>query len=104
MTERTIVTQPFQDVAVDILGPFLTAVGGYRFLLTCIDTATRWPEAVPLRTITAKVLISCLTEIFSRCGFPSRLSSDNGSQFVGKVFTNWLRVRLPLITPGATGW
>ena len=91
MTERVIVTQPFQDIAIDIVGPFPTAVGGFRFLLTCIDNATRWPEAVPLRTTTARVVISSLTEIFSRCGFPSRLTSDNGSQFTGKVFTKWLR-------------
>ena len=47
MTERPIVTQPFKDVAVDIVGPFPIVVGGYKFMLTCIDSATRWPEAVP---------------------------------------------------------
>ena len=91
MTERMVATQPFQDVAVDIVGPFPTAVGGYRFMLTCFDSATRWLEAVPVRTTTAKVLITCLTDIFARCGFPTRLTSDNGSQFVGKTFTKWLR-------------
>ena len=91
MTERQIVTHPFQDIAIDIVGPFPTVVGGFRYLLTCFDNATRWPEAVPLRSTTARVVISCLTDIFVRCGFPSRLTSDNGSQFTGKTFANWLK-------------
>ena len=88
---QTVVTQPCQDLAIDIVGPFPTAVGGFKYLLTCIDNATRWPEAIPVRSTTAKVIISALTDIFVRCGFPVKITSDNGSQFVGKVFTKWLR-------------
>ena len=50
MTERPVVTRPFSDVAVDVVGPFPTAWGGYCFMLTCIDSASRWPEAFPVRT------------------------------------------------------
>jgi len=32
---------PFERVAVDIVGPFPTAKGGFRFLLTFVDLATR---------------------------------------------------------------
>ena len=93
MQEREIVIRPFEDIAIDIVGPFPTAVGGFRFLLTCIDNATRWPESIPLRTTTAKTIIANLTNIFTRCGFPSRLTSDNGTQFTGKTFTNWLKLK-----------
>ena len=91
MTVRPVVTQPFSDVAVDLVGPFPTAVGGYKHMLTCIDTASRWPEAIPIRSTTSKTVIRCLTEIFSRCGFPEKLTSDNGSQFASKQFKTWLR-------------
>ena len=40
MQEREITTTPFESVAIDLVGPFPTAVGGFRFLLTCIDNAT----------------------------------------------------------------
>ena len=60
-------------------------------MLTCIDTASRWPEAIPIRSTTSKTVIRCLTEIFSRCGFPEKLTSDNGSQFASKQFKTWLR-------------
>ena len=76
MTERPIVTTPFSDVAIDIVGPFPTAKGRYRFMLTCIDSASRWPEALPIRMTTTRVVIACLTSIFSRWGFPEKLTSE----------------------------
>jgi len=53
MQAREIVTLPFERVAVDLVGPFPTAKGGFKFLLTCVDLATRWPEAVPIRVCTS---------------------------------------------------
>ena len=91
MQLREVTTIPFEQVSIDLVGPFPTAVGGFRYLLTCIDSATRWPEAIPIRSITAKTIITQLTNIFSRCGFPTALTSDNGSQFTGKAFQTWLK-------------
>jgi len=90
MQLRETVTVPFERVAVDIVGPFPTAKCGYRFLITCIDLATRWPEAVPVRTATARVIIDRLEDIFNHNGYPKSIISDNGSQFVGRVFAKWL--------------
>ena len=39
---------PFENVSVDLVGPFPTAVGGFKYLWMDIDLATRWPEAIPL--------------------------------------------------------
>jgi len=81
MQAREIVTLPFERVAVDLVGPFPVAKGGFRFLLTCVDLATRWPEAVPIRTCTARVVVDKLTEVFTHNGYPKVLISDNGAQF-----------------------
>ena len=91
MIERQVVTRPFTDVAIDIVGPFPTAKGGFKFMLTCIDSASRWPEAIPIRSITTRVVISCPTSIFTRWGFPEKITSDNGPQFTSKAFIRWLR-------------
>ena len=91
MIERQVVTRPITDVAIDIVGPFPTAKGGFKFMLTCIDSASRWPEAIPIRSITTRVVISCLTSIFTRWGFPEKITSDNGPQFTSKAFIRWLR-------------
>ena len=91
MTERAVVTRPFSDVAIYVVRPFPTARGGHKFMITCIDSASRWPEAFPVRKVTARTVIGCLTSVFARWGFPEKLTSDNGSQFTSKVFTKWLR-------------
>ena len=91
MTQREVVTKPFHDVAIDIVGPFPTAKGGLKFMMTCVDTASRWPEAFPIRSTTSRTIIGCLTQIFTRWGFPVKLTSDNGPQFTSSTFTKWLR-------------
>ncbi len=51
MVERPLLSEPFEDIAVDIVGPLPKSKGGFRYLLTYVCLATRWPEAVPLRSI-----------------------------------------------------
>ncbi len=77
VVERPILTEPFKSVAVDLVGPLPKGKGGHL--------ATKWPEAVPLRRVTARAVAEGLWSIFSRTAIPERLLSDQGSQFCGKV-------------------
>ncbi|XP_065422677.1 cyclin-dependent kinase inhibitor 1C-like [Chrysemys picta bellii] len=62
-----IIEVPFQRVAVDILGPFPKKTPrGKQYVLTFMDFATRWPEAVPLSNTRAKSVCQALTDIFAR--------------------------------------
>ena len=90
MQKRELVSVPSERVAIDIVGPFPVARGGFRYLLTCLDMATRWPEAIPLRKTMTAIIIQQLTQIFARIGFPTSLVSDNGPQF-------WATIRVGLI-------
>ena len=91
MQAREVVSIPLERVAIDIVGTFPVAKGGFCFLLTCIDLATRWTAAISIRTATANVIVTQLTNIFSRCGFPTAITLDNGTQFTGKTFSKWLK-------------
>ncbi len=82
MVERPTITVPFDSVAFDIVGPLEKAKGGVRYILTYICMASRWPEAVPLRTVTAEAVSSGMVDIMCRTGIPSKLLTDRGTVFV----------------------
>ena len=87
MVPIPIMTMPFEKVAIDLVGPFPRTKDGYRFLLTTMDLATRYPEALPLMTATAEEVAEGLLEVFSRHGLPRMILSDQGTQLCGKVMT-----------------
>ena len=86
MVEREVITIPSERVCIDLVGPLPKARGGCEYILTCMDVATRWPEAVALNNITASVIVKHLTEFFSRNGLPGVVVSDNRPQFLSRTF------------------
>jgi hypothetical protein len=74
---------------VDILGPFPRAVGGYRFLFVAIDKFTKWLEATPVVNITQGAAVAFLKSIVCRFGVPSRIITDNGTQFTIWIFQEY---------------
>ena len=49
--------------------------------------ASKYPDVVSFKSITAKAVVVGLLEIFCRPALPLQLLSDRGAQFVGKVVT-----------------
>jgi ribonuclease HI len=80
---------PFTVWGVDILGPFPRAVGGYRYLFVAIDKFTKWPEATPVVSITQGAAVAFLKSIVCRFGVPSRIITDNGTQFTSRIFQEY---------------
>ena len=78
-----LIETPFERVAVDIIGPIHPATDrGNRFILTIVDYATRYPEAVPLRSIETTCVAEALVDVFTRVGIPREILSDQGTQFM----------------------
>jgi hypothetical protein len=73
-------------MGVDILRPFPRAIDGYQFLFVAIDKFTKWPEATPVVNITQGAAVAFLKSIVCRFGVPSRIITDNGTQFTSQVF------------------
>ena len=58
---------------------------GHRFVLVATDYFTKWTEAVPLKNMTHREVIECITEhIIHRFGIPQTLTTDRGSSFISK--------------------
>jgi Integrase core domain len=55
---------------------------GFRYLLTVIDRTSRWPEVVPLKSISAERCADAFVESWvARYGVPHTVTSDRGTQF-----------------------
>lgn len=77
---------PFQKLAIDFVGPLPASRQGSRYILTVLDTFTKWVEAFPLRAATAEAACKQLaTQVFARYGLPESLHSDRGSQFTSDL-------------------
>lgn len=80
-----IIGQPFERIAMDIVGPLPRSRNGNRYILVVCDYATRYPEAVPLRTIDAERIAEELVGIFARVGLPGEILTDQGSNFMSQL-------------------
>ena len=59
-----VITQPFNKVAIDIMGPFPTTTKNNSYALTLVDFSTRWPECIPLSNIKSETIAQTLFDIF----------------------------------------
>ena len=82
---KPVITEPFDEIALDIIGPLPRSRHGYRFALTAICMASRWPEVYPLKDTKAENITNALVEFLARNGIPSKILTDQGSQFTSEV-------------------
>ncbi len=102
MVERPVISEPFEYVAVDLVGPFPRSKNGSKYLFTYLCMASRWPDAVALKSITASTVARGLVQIFSRTGLPLQLLTDQGTQFTGKLLkelASMFNIHLTRTTP-----
>lgn len=98
LKRRDMPSQPWEDVAIDFLGPLPS--GHYLFVV--IDYYSRYKEIKIMKSITAKDTIKVLNEMFSRLGLPLTITADNGRQFISeefKTFCQELGIKIFHTTP-----
>ena len=85
LAKMPLIGKPFKTVAIDLVGPIgPPREDSHRYLLTLVDFATRYPEAVPLKSFDTETVAEALVDIFSRLGVPVEILSDLGTQFVSE--------------------
>ncbi|KAK9701035.1 RNase H-like domain found in reverse transcriptase [Popillia japonica] len=78
---------PWEQVSIDLMGPFPRSRKGFAYLLVLQDRFTKWTECQALRQATATAVVQVIKEkVIYRFGAPKRFICDNGSQFTSNQF------------------
>ena len=80
--------EPFSTLIIDCVGP-LPRTGSEKQYILC--SSTRFPEAVPLRSIRTPAICEALKGYFSFFGLPTVIRSDCGSNFQSKQLKKLLK-------------
>ena len=84
---------PFSRISCDLIGPIIpSSQSGYTYILTIIDLATRYPDAIPLKRITTGKVAEALKDFFFRMGIPDVISTDNGPQFCSNEMEDFFKM------------
>ena len=64
---------------------------GYKYLLTCIDIFSKYAFVLPLKTKQGQELVKAFQKILSTGRKPTKLQTDQGTEFLNRVFQKFLR-------------
>ena len=102
MVITTTSSQPFERLAVDIVGPFNTSRLGNKCVLTMQDDLTKFSYAVPLPNHTALTIAEAINIFISLFGIPKSILSDQGTEFTSSILkelTKLYKIRQIFATP-----
>ena len=85
MIPMPIIGEPFERIAMDVIGPLPQTSTGKQFVLVITDYTTRYPEAYAMSSVTAPAVTEKMIDMFSRYGVPREILSDQGPNFMAEL-------------------
>lgn len=84
---------PFEKLVIDCVEPLPKSKHVHLhvkyILMMCTDT--HYPEAVPLRTLKAQIVLKEIVKFCTTLGLPRVIQTDQGSNFTSNVFGQMLK-------------
>jgi transposase InsO family protein len=85
--------KPFFRWNLDFIGPIKESESGNKWIITAIDSCTRWPIAKAVKNATVKEVAEFLYyEIVVHFGCPAEILTDRGSNFMASVTERYLEL------------
>jgi len=80
----------FDIWGIDFMGLF-SSLFRNQYILVAVDYASKWIEAIPIRTNDNRVVVKFLKKIFSLISVPRAIISDNETHFCNRAFEALMR-------------
>lgn len=87
-----VASEPFAVVSLDTFGPMPADVEGFKYVILCVDSMTRYIWMTPARDASAESAARALMEVVGHFGVPAKVQSDQGSQFTAQVVQALMRM------------
>ena len=82
--------KPYEQWAIDVIGPMPSNTTGCKFIITAVDFCTRWPVAQAIEHHDGSTVRRFIgKEIISKFGQPQRILTDCGREFLGKAMEDY---------------
>ena len=81
-----VTKEPFREILLDVVGPQPRTKSGYNYMLAIMDRTSRYPEAIPLRSIKTNKVVEVLIQFFTKFGMPECIQTDCGTNFTSNYF------------------
>ena len=72
----------FENISIDAIYMPISN-DGYKYILTIVDSFTRYIEIYSIKDLTARAAVDCIMHYMSTYGVPNNICTDNSSQFQG---------------------
>ena len=95
-------TQPLGLVHIDTVGPYPTSLGGSRYVVMFVDSASRLQRPYGVREKSAAAIISVVERFVADMGVPRAFRTDNGTEYSNSMFVdfcNGLGIRREFTAP-----
>ena len=87
------VVEVFQRWSLDLIGKLTKTTEGYQYILVCVDSASRWCEAFPLKTKTSQEIASVFfDQIICRYSCPRAVLTDRGKEFTSNLMSELCKI------------